>query len=266
MPALLFTVISPGGPASAGWGIPMATDVAFAVGVLVVLGSRVPADARLLLLGIAIVDDLLAIVVITVFYSASPAWAWLAAAVAGLLALLLMRGLGVTRIWPYALTGLLVAGKTIGIATVTLAAVRARLGVLPAGVTTSHVWGLSLVAGIGFTVSLFITGPAYQAPGLADQAKVGIFAGSLASGIAGAIVLVRSHRAGTALRGDAALRTGIRTRVQTNGRHFPHALRGRRKGEGPCSRWRLPLKGYLRAAEDCAGVSCPPGGRRGGGR
>ena len=289
LPALVFAVIAPGGPASAGWGIPMATDVAFAVGVLAVLGDRVPAGARLFLLSIAIVDDLIAIVVITVFYSASLAWFWLAAAVAGLLAVLVLRLLGVTRIWPYALTGLLVwyatyksgvhatiagvvlalltparpfrgrqvlttlehrlhpvsawfvvplfalanagvdlrgglltqaaasrlawavaigllAGKTIGIVTVTLAAVRARLGALPAGVTTSHVWGLSLVAGIGFTVSLFITGLAYQAPGLADQAKVGIFAGSLASGIAGAIVLLRSRH-----KSDFQVAQGSRT-------------------------------------------------------
>jgi hypothetical protein len=88
----------------------------------------------------------------------------------------------------------LIAGKTIGIAAVTLAAVRARLGMLPAGVGTVHIWGLSAVAGIGFTVSLFITGLAYQAAGLVNQAKLGIFAGSLASGAAGVIILLLSHR------------------------------------------------------------------------
>jgi hypothetical protein len=88
----------------------------------------------------------------------------------------------------------LIAGKTIGIAAVTLGAVRSRLGVLPAGVKTIHIWGLSAVAGIGFTVSLFITGLAYQAAGLVNQAKVGIFVGSLASGAAGAIILLLSHR------------------------------------------------------------------------
>jgi NhaA family Na+:H+ antiporter len=277
LPALLFAAIAGGGPASAGWGIPMATDVAFAIGVLALLGDRVPAGARLFLLGIAIVDDLIAIVVISVFYSASLTWGWLAVAAAGLVVVLGLRRIGIFHIWPYALVGLLVwyatyrsgvhatiagvalalltparpfrgrevlttlehrlhplsawavvplfalanagvdlrgglltqaatsrlawavaagliVGKTIGIAAVTLAAVRARLGVLPAGVRTVHIWGLSAVAGIGFTVSLFITGLAYQAAGLVSQAKVGIFAGSLASAAAGVIILLHSRR------------------------------------------------------------------------
>jgi len=108
LPALLFAAIAGGGPASAGWGIPMATDVAFAVGVLALLGDRVPAGARLFLLSIAIVDDLIAIAVITVFYSASLTWGWLALAAAGLVAVLGLRRLGAAHIWPYALVGLLV--------------------------------------------------------------------------------------------------------------------------------------------------------------
>ena len=69
LPALLFTAVNAGGPASSGWGIPMATDIAFALGVLTVLGKRVPAALKLLLLTLAIVDDIGAIVVIAVFYS-----------------------------------------------------------------------------------------------------------------------------------------------------------------------------------------------------
>ena len=122
----------------------------------------------------------------------------------------------------------LIVGKTVGIAAVTLAAVRARLGVLPAGVKTVHIWGLSAVAGIGFTVSLFITGLAYQAAPLVNQAKVGIFAGSLASGAAGAIILLSSRRRpGRFPGGDRTAMTGPRRR------HLPRRPRQRAAGDRP---------------------------------
>lgn len=83
VPALLFTAVNAGGPAGSGWGIPMATDIAFALGVLAVLGKRVPASLKLLLLTLAIVDDIGAIVVIAVFYSGGIDGTALAFAVAG---------------------------------------------------------------------------------------------------------------------------------------------------------------------------------------
>ncbi len=87
VPALLFLSLNTSGPGQAGWGVPMATDIAFAVGILTLLGSRVPATLRVLLLALAIVDDIGAIVVIAVFYSAGidvSGLFWIAAGFSGL--------------------------------------------------------------------------------------------------------------------------------------------------------------------------------------
>ena len=84
--------------------------------------------------------------------------------------------------------GLLV-GKVLGIAGVTVLARRLRLGALPAGVTTRYVWGLAALAGIGFTVSLFISDLAYPQAALTDAAKIGIMAGSLAAALLGTAIL-----------------------------------------------------------------------------
>jgi NhaA family Na+:H+ antiporter len=108
LPALLFLGLVGSGPGSRGWGIPMATDIAFAVGVLALLGDRVPGGAKLLLLSIAIVDDILAIGVIAVVYTQAVSLAWLAAAV-GLLGLVaVLRRVGVVDVWPYVVVGVAV--------------------------------------------------------------------------------------------------------------------------------------------------------------
>jgi len=277
LPVAIFFAVVAASPERAGWGVPTATDIAFAVGVLSALGKRVPCGARVFLLSIAIVDDLIAIAIIGFFYSGAIHGWWLAAAGAGLVAVVILRRLGVARIWPYLLVGLAVwyathsssvhatiagiamalltpassyrgrevlgtlerrlhpvtaylvvpvfalanagvdlrggiladaatsrlawgvaaglfAGKLLGISLVTLAAVRLRLGVLPAGITGLHVLGLAALTGIGFTVSLFIADLAYPDPALTDLAKIGVFAASLAGGALGAGVLALAGR------------------------------------------------------------------------
>src|ERR671912_712814 len=93
---LYFALNPPGSDGAAGWGIPMATDIAFAVGVLGILGRRIPSAARLFLLTLAIVDDIGAILVIAIFYTADLSFTWLAIAVALLAAMAVARML---RIW-----------------------------------------------------------------------------------------------------------------------------------------------------------------------
>ncbi|MBV9920124.1 MAG: Na+/H+ antiporter NhaA [Pseudonocardia sp.] len=108
LPALIYlAVVGGAGEAAGGWGIPMATDIAFAVGILALLGARVSAGAKLFLLSVAIVDDILAIVVIAVFYTTGINLWWLAGAGCGVLAVLVLRWLGVVSPWGYVPVGIL---------------------------------------------------------------------------------------------------------------------------------------------------------------
>jgi len=113
LPALLFLVVVGGGPGARGWGIPMATDIAFAVGVLAVLGSRIPAGAKLFLLSVAIVDDIIAVAVIAVAYIDTVEFGWLLAAVGGLVVVVVMRAAGVSAVLPYLPVGLFVWYSTL---------------------------------------------------------------------------------------------------------------------------------------------------------
>jgi NhaA family Na+:H+ antiporter len=106
-PALVFLALTAGGNAASGWAIPAATDIAFAVGVLAVLGDRVSSGVKLFLLTIAIVDDIIAIVIIAAFYSGGVSLAWLAGAFAALGAAVALRRLGVARIAAYVAIGVL---------------------------------------------------------------------------------------------------------------------------------------------------------------
>ena len=276
VPALIFVALT-SGDAGAGWGIPMATDIAFAVGVLALLGDRVPTGAKLLLLSAAIVDDIIAITVIALFYTESVSLAWLGGAVAGLAVVVVLRRLGVNAIWPYVLVGSvvwvatlesgvhatiagvalglltpagevggrnvlttlehrlhpwsafvvvplfalanagvgfgggllgealstampwaialgLVIGKIVGISAAVWLTVRTGLGRLPHGVGPLHVVAVAAVAGIGFTVSLFIADLAYDDPALTETAKVGIFVGSLLAAAIGSTLMIAAGR------------------------------------------------------------------------
>lgn len=95
IPALIYLLLNPERPARDGWGVPMATDIAFAVGVLALLGRRVPASIRVLLLAVAIIDDIGAIVVIALFYSTGVVWTGLALAGGGIAIVILLQRIGV---------------------------------------------------------------------------------------------------------------------------------------------------------------------------
>lgn len=109
VPAILFWGVNHGDPtALRGWAIPTATDIAFALGILALLGSRVPLGMKLLLSTIAVVDDLVAILIIAIFYTHELDAGMLAWAGAGIGLMLLLNWRGVTRLWPYLLLGALV--------------------------------------------------------------------------------------------------------------------------------------------------------------
>lgn len=108
VPALLYWAINAGGPGANGWGVPMATDIAFALGVMALLGSRVPAGLKVFLTALAIADDIGAILVIGVFYSTDISLGLLGLAAILLAVLFLLNRFGVDSPWPYALIGVVV--------------------------------------------------------------------------------------------------------------------------------------------------------------
>ncbi|MCJ7671212.1 MAG: Na+/H+ antiporter NhaA [Acidimicrobiia bacterium] len=277
LPALLFLSLNAGGAGADGWGIPMATDIAFSLGVLALLGSSVSSGVKLFLLTLAIVDDIGAIVVIALFYTSDLQPLWLLGALGAVAIVVLMRRVGMQHPALYLLPGFvlwlctyesgihatiagvvlglltpvipgptagpaerlehrlhpwssflvvplfalanagvvlgagaieragastvtwgiavgLVVGKTIGITAFTLAALRLGLGRLPTGMRARQVVGVAAVAGIGFTVSLFVADLSFTGE-LLDDAKIGILGASIVAGILGAIML-RATRTG----------------------------------------------------------------------
>jgi NhaA family Na+:H+ antiporter len=255
-PALLFLAVVRGTAGARGWGIPMATDIAFAVSALALLGPRVPDRLKLFLLTLAVVDDLGAILVIAVVYGDGTHVGALAVALGIVATLVLLRRAGVERFLPYLVLGVglwfaldhagvhptlagvalalaspaawrdrlehrlapmtslvvlpvfalanagvrltaealdrpgahrlaigiavaLVVGKLVGITATTWLADRSGIGRRPDGATWPQVAGTATIAGIGFTVSLFVADLAFPGSELADAAKLGILAGSL---------------------------------------------------------------------------------------
>jgi NhaA family Na+:H+ antiporter len=307
VPALLYLVFTAGGDGAQGWGIPTATDIAFAVGVLALLGSRAPAALKLFLLSLAIVDDIGAIVVIAVVYTDGVDYMALALAVAAVVAAVVLRW---ARVWwqpAYVALGLLcwlaaynsgvhptlagvafgllaparpraprevaeewaadmsdepsaeemrqmtiianetvsvaerlqlllhpltsfvvvpifalanagvrlsadaleapsagavalgvavglLVGKTVGITGAAALAVRLRLARLPDGLTWRDITGVATIAGIGFTVSLFITGLAFDRVDLQNAARLAVLVTSVVAAVVGSLVLLVGRR------------------------------------------------------------------------
>lgn len=312
VPAVIYAVLNSGGEGSAGWAIPMATDIAFAVGVVSLVGRRVPSSLKVFLLTLAIVDDIGAIAVIAIFYTSAISVGWLAVSGGILLLLAVMR---MMRVWytpVYLIVGLmlwwalfesgvhatiagvimgmlaparplvgvsklddmasrwfegrslspptarrasfevrervavadrladllhpwtsfvvvpvfalanagvelsgdelgaalrspvtigvvlgLVIGKLIGVSSFSWLAVRLGVCSLPSDATWRQVIGIGGLAGIGFTVSLFITNLAFVSQDITDQAKVGILAASTVAALVGAVILRSSRPVGS---------------------------------------------------------------------
>jgi Na+:H+ antiporter, NhaA family len=261
-----------------GWAIPTATDIAFALGVLALLGRRAPTSLKLFLLALAVMDDLGAIIVIAIFYTAelSSLALWLATAAIALL--IALNRLGVRRLAPYVLTGVflwvcvlksgvhatlagvvlglaiplagsddqpspsgqlehmlhpwvayailpifafanagvplagvamdaltapvplgillgLFFGKQLGVFAICALAIKAGLARLPAGASWGQFYGVSVLCGIGFTMSLFIGTLAFpEEAGHGAGIRLGVLAGSLLSAVTGALVLFWTGR------------------------------------------------------------------------
>jgi NhaA family Na+:H+ antiporter len=105
LPAVIYALVAAGTPAARGWGIPMATDIAFALGIVALLGERVPAALRIFLAALAIADDIGAVLVIAIFYTPSVVTLALTAIVAIMSALFWLNRRGVQSVWPYAVGG-----------------------------------------------------------------------------------------------------------------------------------------------------------------
>ncbi len=271
LPAAIYLAFNLKHPESvAGWAIPSATDIAFALGVLALMGPRVPTSLKVFLTAIAIMDDLAAIVIIALFYTAQLHLLALAGAGAVLLALIALNRLKVLVLWPYLLLGAvlwvlvlksgihatlagvalaltiplregdhsplhrlehalhkpvafvitplfgfanaglsfagvglaalldpvplgvalgLFLGKQVGVFGVTFGLVKAGWARLPRGASLGQLYGVAVLCGVGFTMSLFIGGLAFKDPLLIDETKIGVLAGSLASALVGMAIL-----------------------------------------------------------------------------
>jgi len=276
VPALIYWAMNSGDPtAMRGWAIPTATDIAFALGILALLGSRVPSALKLFLLAVAIIDDIGAIVIIAIFYSGDLSGYMFGVAGAAIVILAILNLRGVVSATPYILVGIilwvavlksgihatlagiilamfiplksgstgekpllirleqdlhgtvafiilpifafanaginlsglrledlaapvplgivlgLVVGKQIGIFSIVWLTVKAGWAKLPENVTWLHMYGVSVLCGIGFTMSLFISSLAFAQidKELILNERLGIIFGSLISAVLGFVIL-----------------------------------------------------------------------------
>ena len=276
IPALIYILLNRGDPTALnGWAIPAATDIAFALGVLSLLGNRVPEALKLFLLTLAILDDMGAIIIIAIFYTSNLSLSALAISILAIIALFILNRSGVTRLTPYIVVGLvlwaavlksgvhatlagvvlalfiplritdengnsplrelehdlhatvaylilplfafmnagislegltlksllnpiplgialgLFAGKQLGVFGFVWTAVKLRLIKLPREIGWLELYGLSALCGIGFTMSFFISGLAFEQDGIdvIVNDRLGILTGSLLSAIVGYLVL-----------------------------------------------------------------------------
>jgi NhaA family Na+:H+ antiporter len=271
VPAIIFTAFNYGTEFQAGSGIPMATDIAFAIGMLALLGSRVPANLKIFITALAVIDDLFAIIVIAIFYSNGVAWWYLAAAGGLMLVMFVLNRLKVYNLIPYlilavglwycmlnsgvhatiagvlaafaipfgdgskkspsyilqhalhkpvafmivpifalantaiifepnwmdglastesyGIIGGLVLGKPIGIMIFAYIAVALGIASLPKGLKWKHILGTGMLAGIGFTMSIFVAILAFDNPSYVATAKIAIITASLISAVVGLIYL-----------------------------------------------------------------------------
>lgn len=282
VPAAIFLLINSGGEGHPdGWAIPSATDIAFALGVLSLLGRRVPTSLRIFLTALAILDDLGAVVIIAAFYTADVNLLMLVGAVAVLAALFGLNRARISNLWPYVLLGIglwylvlqsgvhatlagvalafviplrgrpgdpgmqsplhrlehglqpwvtfiivpifgfanagvsfagitiedllspipvgiavgLFLGKQLGVLSFAFLAIRLRWAPMPSGSSWRQLYGVALLCGIGFTMSLFIGLLAYQDNVLLqEEVKIGVLAGSVLSALTGAAVLYAGRR------------------------------------------------------------------------
>ena len=273
VPAAIFLALNGADPDRArGWAIPSATDIAFALGVLALAGPRVPVSLKVLLTAIAIIDDLAAIVIIAVAYTAQLNVLMLVGAGGVLAALFILNRMRVTALWPYLLLGVglwwlvlqsgvhatlagvalamaiplqgkgddesplhrlehnlhwpvaflivpvfgfanaglslagvtlatvlapvplgvalgLFLGKQVGVFATAAVAIRMGWAELPEGATLAQVWGVAVLCGVGFTMSLFIGNLAFADAALVEATRIGVLGGSLAAAVLGLAIL-----------------------------------------------------------------------------
>jgi len=261
VPALIFSIFNGSTPFKHGWGIPMATDIAFSLGVLSLLGKRVPLGLKIFLAALAIIDDLGAVVTIGIFYSASLNTTYLLCGLGMLAVVLLLKRFKIINPLWYVLPGIimwyciynsgvhatiagvlmafsmplkslaklehllfrpvnfiimplfalantaillpadflqaysstvsvgvmvgLVLGKPVGIFLFSYIATKLKIASLPSHTNYAQLWGIGILGGIGFTMSIFTSTLAYNAEALQVVSKVSIISASLIAAIAG---------------------------------------------------------------------------------